>query len=123
MTYGAAALAIGALISILAMSQHSLLGFLAGTLIAGTGFGAGFQGSVGMVASTAQPHERAGVLSVIFVVSYIAMGLPAVIAGLFLAKGAALLLTAQGFAGFVALSAGLALAGRLLSFRRTASSL
>jgi len=113
MTYGAGALAAGALVSVVALASHSLLGFLAGTLIAGSGFGAGFQGALGTVAPTAQPHERAGVLSVIFVLSYIAMGLPAVIAGLFLAQGAEFMPTAQLFAGLVALMAGLALIGQL----------
>jgi MFS family permease len=120
MTYGAAALATGALVSVLSLAPHSLLGFLVGTIIAGTGFGAGFQGAVGTVAPAAQPHERAGVLSVLFVLSYVAMGLPAVVAGLFLAHGSALMLTAQGFGGFVAISAGLALSARALGAVRGA---
>ena len=118
MTWGAVALASGALISLLSLVPHSLVGFLAGTMVAGAGFGAGFQGAMGTVAPTARPHERAGVLSVIFVVSYVAMGVPAIIAGLIVACGADLMLTAQAFGGFVALMAGLALVGQMMNRAR-----
>lgn len=119
MTYGSIALATGALVSLLALVPHSIVGFLAAAVLAGTGIGAGFQGAVRTVAPTALPHERAGVLSVLFVVSYVSMGLPAIAAGLFVARGADLMLTAQLFAGLVALLAGLALFGPRL--RRSAA--
>ena len=57
-------------------------------------------------------------LSVIFVVSYVAMGVPAIIAGLIVACGADLMLTAQAFGGFVALMAGLALVGQMMNRAR-----
>jgi MFS family permease len=118
MTYGAFALLTGSIISVLSLASHTTTVFLVGTVLAGTGFGAGFQGAVRTVAPIAQPHERAGVLSVIFVVSYVAMGLPAVTAGLFVARGVNLLLTAQLFGGFVAMLAALALFGAVLNSRR-----
>ena len=43
------------------------------------------------------PHERAGVLSIIFVISYISMGLPAVLAGWMIAREGNIVGTAQIF--------------------------
>lgn len=117
MTYRAYALLTSAVVSVLSLGVHSIIGFLAGTILSGTGFGAGFQGAVRTVAPIARPHERAGVLSVIFVVSYLAMGLPSIIAGLFVARGADLMLTAQLFGGFVATLALFALVGGALRRR------
>jgi multisubunit Na+/H+ antiporter MnhC subunit len=49
----------------------------------------------------AAPHERAGVLSIIFVISYISMGLPAVIAGWMIARDGDMVGTAQIFCAVV----------------------
>ena len=46
--------------------------------MAGIGFGAGFQGGIRLVAPLAHPDQRAGVLSVLFTVSYLGLGVPAV---------------------------------------------
>ncbi len=43
------------------------------------------------------PHERAGVLSVLYVVSYLGMGLPAVVAGVFVVRGGGLVDTAYEY--------------------------
>jgi hypothetical protein len=85
--------------------------FFVATALAGVGFGAGFQGAVRLVVAVAAPRESAGVLSVIFVVSYVAMGLPAVIAGGLVAHDGNILATAQQFGAFVMVLAGLALWG------------
>jgi hypothetical protein len=68
------------------------------------------------VVPLAAPQERGGVLSVIFVVSYLAMGLPTVIAGYFVARQGDLFLTAREFGAVVMVLAALALIGTL---RRT----
>ena len=47
-----------------------------GIAIAGAGFGPGFQGAFRSVVPLVAPHQRAGVLSVLFTVSYLAMGVP-----------------------------------------------
>ncbi len=91
--------------------------FYFGAVVAGIGFGARFQGAVRSVISLAKPDERAGVLSVIFVVSYIAMGLPAIIAGLFIGTHGDLRFTTEQFAAVVMVLAGLAL---LAALRKTA---
>ena len=63
--------------------------FFAGTAVAGVGSGAGFQGALRTVLPLAGPQERAGVLSLLYVVSYLALGLPAVIAGFLVVHGGA----------------------------------
>jgi len=107
------ALLIGMSITVTALTSLSVPVFYFGAVVAGVGFGAGFQGAVRSVISLAKPDERAAVLSVIFVVSYIAMGLPAIIAGLFIGSHGDLKFTTEQFAGVVMLLAGLALLAAL----------
>ena len=119
MAYGAFALIAGTAAAMGALGAQSATGFFLATALAGSGFGAGFQGAVRSVLPTAKAHERAGVLSVVFVVSYLAMGVPAIIAGFFVSRGAQLLATAQGFGAVVAILSALALAGTLSGRRAT----
>ncbi|HSV81972.1 MAG TPA: MFS transporter [Ramlibacter sp.] len=98
---GARALSIGSLIVLYALVQRSLLLFVLGTIVAGVGFGTGFQGGVRTVLANATPSQSAGVLSVLFVVSYLAMGLPAVIAGWTTVRTGNLAVVAYGFAAAV----------------------
>ena len=53
-------------------------------------------------------------LSVVFVVSYLAMGIPAIVAGFFVSHGGALLPTAQHFGMIVETLAAFALVGTVL---------
>jgi MFS family permease len=75
------AVALGVLTTLVAVGSGSTVGFFAGTAVAGLGFGAGFQGAVRTVVPQARPEERAGVLSVLYIVAYLGMGVPAVVAG------------------------------------------
>jgi hypothetical protein len=59
----------------------------------------------------AAPHQRAGMLSVVYVISYLAMGLPAVIAGFLLVHEGDLLATAVQYGAAVMVLAALALLG------------
>jgi MFS family permease len=125
---GASALAVGAVLTVVALGAGSVVGFFAATAVAGVGFGAGFQGAIRSVVPLAAPHERAGVLSVLFLVSYLALGLPAVGAGILVGHGGGLLRIAEGYGGVVALLALVALAGQLATTagrrrRRTATCL
>jgi hypothetical protein len=95
------------------MQLHAALLFFAGTAVAGSGFGLAFQGAVRSVIPLALPHERAGVLSVVFVVSYLAMGTPAMAAGVLLVRSGNILATALGFGLVVMALAALALWGAL----------
>jgi predicted MFS family arabinose efflux permease len=53
-----------------------------GSGVAGLGFGPAFGGSFRALAPLAQPQERASMLAGVYLVSYIAFSVPAVIAGL-----------------------------------------
>ena len=110
---GAFALLAGVGTAIVALSLRSAVLFYMGTAISGAGFGAAFQGAVRNVIPHAQPSERAGVLSVIFVVSYLAMGLPAVIAGTLIVEQGNVLTTATEFGAVVMFLAALALLGTM----------
>ncbi len=88
----------GIAITLAALSYQSVAVFFLGSAITGLGFGAGFQAAVRSVVPLAAPDERAGVLSVVFIVSYIAMGLPAVIAGALLVEQGNIVLTAKNSA-------------------------
>ncbi len=97
MQLGVTALVVGVSITLMAIGSASITGFFAGTVVAGVGFGAGFQGAVRSVIPLAGPHERAGVLSIVYVISYLAMGLLAVIAGILVVHGGGLLATAREY--------------------------
>jgi predicted MFS family arabinose efflux permease len=112
MMVGAGSLFAGVTIILGALAHGSIVGFFAGTAVAGIGFGTGFQGAVRTVIPTAAAHERAGTLSIVFIISYLAMGLPAVVAGMFLAGHANIITTAEYFCvGVMVLAAGVVIAG------------
>ena len=81
MLAGASLLFAGVTLTLLAIALHSPLVFFVGTSVAGAGFGTGFQGAIRDLVPNAPVHARAGVLSVIFLISYLAMGVPAIAAG------------------------------------------
>ena len=93
------------------LSAHSLALFLIGTAIAGIGFGAGFQGAIRTVVAAAAPTERAGVLSLLFVLSYLAMGAPAIAAGARFAATGDITSTAREFAVAILVLSAAALIG------------
>jgi predicted MFS family arabinose efflux permease len=97
MIFGAASLLLGVAITVVALVNGAVKLFFLATAVAGVGFGAGFQGAIRTVVPFAAPHERAGVLSIIFIISYISMGLPAVIAGWMIARHGNIVATAQIF--------------------------
>jgi MFS family permease len=79
---GTNALWVGVAASLLGLQQHSATVLVAGTIIAGIGFGTSFSGALRTLLPTAEPHHRAGLLSAFYVASYLAFSLPAVAAGL-----------------------------------------
>jgi Major Facilitator Superfamily len=119
MLLGAGSLLAGVALTVAAISHGAIVWFTLGTAVAGIGFGAGFQGAVRTVIPSAAPHERAGTLSVIFIISYLAMGVPAVAAGAMLARHANIIATAQSFCAVVmALAAAALIGGAVTSFYR-----
>ena len=79
---GTVALVLGLVITLTGIALSSSLGLFAGTVVAGTGFGAGFNGSLRSLVVTATAAERGGLMSGFFVLSYLAFSVPAIIAGL-----------------------------------------
>jgi hypothetical protein len=114
MLLGVASLLVGVTMVAASLPYHSIPAFFIGTAISGVGFGAGFQGAIRTVVPFAAPHERAGVLSIIFIISYIALGAPAVAAGWMLAHGTTLPATAEIFSAVVIALSGTALVGSIL---------
>lgn len=78
---GTVALVLGLVITLTGIALSSSLGLFAGTVVAGTGFGAGFNGSLRSLVVTATAAERGGLMSGFFVLSYLAFSVPAIIAG------------------------------------------
>ncbi|MFD7020884.1 MFS transporter [Streptomyces sp. NPDC059928] len=117
MLLGIVLLAAGAAATLAAVDTGSTPGFFGSTVVAGLGFGAGYQGGIRTVVPRAAPHERAGVLSVLFVVCYVGMGVPSVIAGVLIVHGGGLIATARDYTLFILVLAGAALAGLLLTNR------
>jgi hypothetical protein len=78
---GAMALLVGVLVLLAGVNLGRATVLLAGSGIAGIGFGAGFLGVVRSVFPLAGPGERAGLLATFYVESYLSNSLPAVLAG------------------------------------------
>ena len=80
--YGTSALAIGTALTLVALAAGSYWGFIAAAVVAGSGFGTSFLGIMRSITPVAAPHERGELFASVFVVSYLAFGVPAVIAGI-----------------------------------------
>jgi predicted MFS family arabinose efflux permease len=108
MVTGAFALIVGPIGTVAGLWTHSLPLFIGSTIVAGIGFGAGFQGGLRLVLATAPASTRAGLLSSVYLVSYLAFGLPSVAAGALVGIGG-LPRVAAYYAAFVAICAIVAL--------------
>jgi predicted MFS family arabinose efflux permease len=113
MLVGIVALITGVAVTILAVSLGSAPVFFAGTAIAGVGFGSGFQGGIRTVVPLAAAHQRAGLVSLLYVVSYLGLGVPAVLAGFGVVHGGGLIDTSRYYGAAVIALAALALLGLL----------
>ena len=110
---GAGLLAVGVTLILTAVHSASLPLFFIATLIAGSGFGAGFLGALRSVVPLALPHERAGLMSAFYVLSYLAFCLPALLAGN-LIRSFGLIATTDGYGVVLILLSLGALAGLLM---------
>ncbi|MEV7991312.1 MFS transporter [Streptomyces sp. NPDC086077] len=122
MFIGIGSLIVGVLITLASVASGggplAVTTFFVGAAISGFGFGGGFQGGIRLVVPLVEPHERAGVLSLLYVVCYVGLGVPAVIGGFLVVHGGGLVPTAREYGGAVVLLALVALAGLLRSGRR-----
>jgi hypothetical protein len=75
-------LSLGVAVSLFGIHELQVAALLAGTVIAGAGFGSTFSGVMRALLPTAAPDQRAGLLAAFYVQSYLAFSLPAVAAGL-----------------------------------------
>ncbi|MCS3515109.1 MULTISPECIES: MFS transporter [Pseudomonas] len=110
---GATLLAVGVALILTAVHSATLPLFFIATLIAGSGFGAGFLGALRSVVPLALPHERAGLMSAFYVLSYLAFCLPSLLAGN-LIRSFGLIATTDGYGAVLILLALGALVALLL---------
>jgi len=114
--YGASALALGTVLLLVALTTASLPVAIVAVVIAGTGFGTAFMGTIASLVPLAQLHERAELFAALYIVAYLSFGVPAVIAGI-LASVIGLHATVLGYGVVVAIAAGTAAIGRARSAR------
>jgi MFS family permease len=80
--YGTTALALGTALTLVALAASSYWGFIAAAVIAGSGFGTSFLGVMRSITPVVSPDERGELFASVFVISYLAFGIPAVVAGI-----------------------------------------
>ena len=84
MLAGCLAVTVGAAVTFVAIETGTPWALFLGTAIAGLGFGPGFLGAYRSTVTVpgVSPGERAGLITAIYVVSYVATAVPAVIGGI-----------------------------------------
>jgi hypothetical protein len=113
---GAVSVIVGAALVIVATATGVLPLLLLGGAIGGVGFGATFSGALRGLAPLAQGHERAGLFAAIFMVSYLAFGLPAIVAGQLVAP-LGVLSVAAAFGAVIVVAAAIGLDGQIQLLR------
>ena len=98
---GSVAVLLGVTATLLGIIEASTILYFVGAAVAGGGFGASFQGAIRTVLPCAEARDRAGLLSAIYIVSYLGLSVPAVIAAVIINGGATVVHTSEGFAGIV----------------------
>jgi MFS family permease len=116
---GPAAVAISMVVTIVSLADHSLTLFFLGDVICGIGIGGAFAGSIELIIPHAKAHERGEVFAAIYVVSYLSLGVPSIVAGL-LVSSFGLAPVANGYAIFVIAVALAGLAAQVVRSRTTA---
>jgi MFS family permease len=119
MVWGSGVLAAGTALTLLALGTTSTPWFFAGTAVAGLGFGGVFLGALRSLAQLAEPEERATLFAAVYVVSYLAFSIPAVVAGAAVAS-LGLLTTATAYGVVIILLALLAAVPRVAARGRPA---
>jgi MFS family permease len=79
---GIMALVTGVALTLAGVQMQNVSLMLVGTIVAGTGFGAAFSGSMRTVLAQAEGNERAALLSAFYVEGYLSFSLPAILTGL-----------------------------------------
>jgi len=110
---GCSFLAMGVSIILAAVNLGQLWLFFVGTVVAGIGFGSSFLGALRLLLPLAHAHERAGLMSAFYVLSYLAFCVPALIAGLSISR-VGLIATTNVYGSIVVLFAVIALVSLLV---------
>ncbi|NDZ95051.1 MFS transporter [Streptomyces sp. SID6673] len=121
LAFGYPALAGGAVISLSGVLMEALPLYIIGSIVAGAGFAATFLGALDSIIAATPAQQRGQVFSSVFVASYLAFSLPAVVAGLVVSH-IGLQETVVGYVAYVLL---LAVLGALVTagiHRRSARS-
>jgi predicted MFS family arabinose efflux permease len=79
---GYGALAVGVVVTVLALPTGSLPAYVVGSVLAGVGFGATFRVAVDTLGAAAPAAQRGEVFATMYIVSYVAFSVPALVAGL-----------------------------------------
>jgi MFS family permease len=79
---GSLVLVAGVAITIAAVALGSPIGFYAGSLVAGLGFGPAFAGAFRSIVQLAPPDARGELLAALYVVIYLSFSVPTILAGL-----------------------------------------
>jgi MFS family permease len=116
MLVGCLALLAGTVVTLVAIETASAPALLAGTAVAGAGFGTAMLGAFRSVTALAAPGQRAGLVAAYFIVSYVAFGVPVVVAGV-AATHFSLHRTALVYCAVIAVLAALAAAGQIIRGR------
>src|SRR3954464_2747934 len=98
---GCVALIAGALVTLASIQTGTPAALFVGTMIAGLGLGPAFMGACRSTIALAPPGARVGLIAAIYIVSYLATGIPTVIGGI-AASHSGLHCTALVFRGVVA---------------------
>jgi MFS family permease len=78
---GSAAVLAGTAIIVVGVWLQLLPLVATGGIVGGFGFGASFSGALRTIGPLAEPNERAGLFAGVYVVAYLAFGVPAIVAG------------------------------------------
>ncbi len=113
LTVGIVAFGLGVAGAMASVLAGSAVAFMGSAVIAGVGFGSGFQGALRTVLAVTPAADRSGVLSTVYVLSYLGFGAPAVLAGWLVVHGLPLVDVAVGYTVFLLLLA----AGTALTLR------
>ena len=79
---GCLVLIVGALVTFASIETGTSAVLFVGTAIAGLGFGPAFMGAYRATVAAGTSHDRTGLITAIYIVSYLATGIPAVLAGI-----------------------------------------
>lgn len=113
LTFGYPALVGGAVISLTGVLMETLPLYIVGSVVAGSGFAATFLGALDSIIAATPAQQRGQVFSSVFVASYLAFSLPAVVAGLAVSH----IGLQETVIGYVAYVLGLAVIGALVTAR------